>query len=141
MAANPEASTVKARRAAAREAGEAVRAAEIPPLADRPVMVGEDVARRFPTLGDPREPRMVAEAGGSLFGLNAGDTINGYVIAPEDAAEILYPRGCTTPTSRLLWAKGQHVPTEVYEKWVAAQTPAPEVLAVPEVPPPPGAPD
>ena len=133
MATNPEAETLKARRSGARQAADAAKAAEIPPMADKPVVVGEQVARRYPTLGDPREPRMVAEAGGSLFGLGPDEVIDGYVIAPEDVCEIITPPGCTTATSRLRWAKGQHVPAEVHRQWEAeqqaAQTPAPEPAA------------
>lgn len=118
MAGNPEADALKARRVGTRQAA---KAAEAPPLADKPVVVGEPTARRYPTLGDPREPRMVAEASGAVFGVQPGEPINGYVVSPVSVWETIVPPGCTTGTSRLRWAAGQHVPTEVYRKWEAEQ--------------------
>lgn len=122
MAANPEVNPIKARRATVQAQTAAEVAAQPPPLADRPVMVGEDVARRFPLLGDPREPRMVAESSGALFGVQPGEEIAGYVIAPTDAYETIIPPGCKTGTSRLRWAAGHHVPVDVYREWQANQT-------------------
>lgn len=122
MAANPEVNPLKDRRKTAQAAVTESARTDVPPLADRPVLVGEDISRRFPLLGDPREPRMVAESGGALFGVQPGEEIDGYVIAPTDAYETIVPPGCKTGTSRLRWAAGHHVPTEVYREWQANQT-------------------
>jgi hypothetical protein len=129
MATNPEADPLKARRATARDQVKADRATVVPPLADKPVTVGRGEAeRRFPLLGDPREPRVVAEAGGALFGVQPGERVEGYTIATEDVYETIIPPGCRTGTSRLRWAAGHHVPTEVYEAWrKSRETPEPAV--------------
>jgi hypothetical protein len=122
MATNPEATALKARRADERQNRKPDPDAEpIPPAADRPVMVGEDIARRFPLLGDPREPRAVAESSGALFGIEPGEGIGGYVVAEEDAFDVITPPGCKTAVARLRWAKGHHVPREVYAEWEKAQ--------------------
>lgn len=120
MAANPEVTPLKDRRKTVQAA---TTAAGTPPLADHAVVVGEKAVRRFPLLGDPREPRMVAESGGALFGVQPGQEIAGYVIATADAYEVIIPPGCRTGTSRMRWAAGHHVPTEVYREWEAAQVP------------------
>lgn len=113
MATNAEAAALKARRAAQKPADD--------PEARAPVTVGQgEPARRAELLFDPDEPR-VLEASGSTFGIFSGEEIPGYTIAAEDAYETFTPPKCTTPTSRLRWSKGQHVPTGVYDKHMAAQ--------------------
>lgn len=131
MVSNPEADALKARRKAVTAQVEAEKTADLPPLADRPVMVGEEISRRFPLLGDPREPRAVFESSGALFGVESGQEVAGYVIAPEAAYEVIIPAGCRTGTTRMRWAAGQHVPTEVYEAWREAN---PEVSTSPGAP-------
>lgn len=131
MASNTEAAAVRARRKAA--------ATTEPTKAPAPVTVGADQpARHFEALGDPREPRVqvgtipdghqfsrphplatqrdVVEATGWAQDM-AGSA--DYVVAECDAHEIIYPQGCITPTSRMRWAKGQHVPIEIYRAWQA----------------------
>jgi hypothetical protein len=121
MATNTEAAALKARRAAARTAGDG------PPVT--PVAVGKDEpARREKLLFHPDEPRAVAEATGSLYGTGAGEAMPGFTIAEVDAYETFTPDRCTTPVTRARWTKGQHVPTEVYEKHMAEQK-APERVA------------
>jgi hypothetical protein len=130
---NTEAAAVKARRQAAAKKA-APDAAPTTPVA---VGAGEP-ARHFEALGDPREPRVqvgtipdghqfsrphplghpreVAEATG--WSMDRADT-DDFVVAECDVHEVIYPQGCTTPTSRMRWAKGQHVPVEVYRAWEA----------------------
>lgn len=113
MATNTEAAAVKARRAAQKPAAD--------PEANAPVTVGQgEPARREKLLFHPDEPR-VLEATGSTYGVFAGEDIPGYTRAEEDAYETFIPDRCTTPVTRLRWSKGQHVPTSVYDKYVAAQ--------------------
>src|SRR5687768_6255667 len=114
MATNTEASAVRARRKAA--------AKNEPPAAPTtPVAVGaNEPARHFEALGDPREPRVqvgtvadghqfsrphplapareVAEATGWVQDRADRDD---FVIAECDVHEVIYPQGCTMPTSRL----------------------------------------
>lgn len=147
MAANTEASTIKARRAAAKK--------EPPAPPTEPVAGGtvgaDDPARHYEALGDPREPRVqtgqissefsrphplaaprdVAEATG--WAVDRADS-DDFVVAESDAYEAIYPKGCITPTSRMRWAKGQHVPIEIYRAWEAEQAAALE--AAPAAPPP-----
>lgn len=113
--ANPEAAAVKAQRAAAKKNASAV------PVKSTPPVIGQDQpARRETLLLHPDEPRIVAEATGSLYGTQKHEEIPGFTIAPEDAFETFTPAKCTTPVTRMRWTKGQHVPTEVYEAHVAA---------------------
>jgi hypothetical protein len=142
MASNTEAAAVRARRKAAEKA--APDAAPTTPVA---VGAGES-ARQYPLLGDPREPRVqvgtipdghqfsrphplaaprdVAEATG--WSMDRADS-DDFVVAECDVHEVIYPQGCATPTSRMRWAKGQHVPVEVYRTWEAER--AAELEAVP----------
>jgi hypothetical protein len=115
MAENTEATALKGRRAAATKT-----AAETPDPGGnltgetRAPQIGvNEPARNYFMLGDPNEPRAVIEASGGMYGEIIGDD---YVIAPEDAVEEVTPSGCTTSTSRLRWARGQHVPIEVFRK-------------------------
>jgi hypothetical protein len=131
MASNTEAAAVRARRKAATKAE--------PDKTPAPVTVGVDQpARHYETLGDPREPRVqvgtipdghqfsrphplakqrdVVEASG--WALDRADS-DDFVKAECDVYEVIYPKGCITPTSRLRWAKGQHVPVEIYRAWEA----------------------
>jgi hypothetical protein len=123
MATNAEAAAVRAKRATT---AAAVKAPAGPALADAPVVVGEDVSRRFPLLGDPREPRAVAQASGARF--EAGPPAVGFTTAECDVYETITPAGCTTSVSRMRWTKGQHVPDEVYAVWKAGQESALEVV-------------
>lgn len=148
MATNTEAATVRARRKAATTQAEP----DAPPTT--PVAVGADEpARHYEALGDPREPRVgigaipdghqfsrphplatpreVAEATGWV---QARDDTDDFVIAECDVYEQITPKGCTTPTSRMRWAAGQHVPVEVYRAWQAQR--AAELEAAPVAPPP-----
>lgn len=128
MAENTEANQLKGRRAAATKT-EAGKSEEGNVTGQStPVAVGADEpARNYFMLGDPREPRQVLEASGGMYGEVAGDD---FVIAPEDAFEELLPPGCKTAVTRLRWAKGQHVPIEVYRAHQAAQGKAePEAAA------------
>lgn len=118
MAANSEAAAVKARRQAER----ATEANTAPKMA--PVVGQDQPARHEKLLFSPDEPRMVAEATGSLYGTQRHEEIPGYTIAPADAYETFTPSGCKTPVTRMRWTKGQHVPTEVYNRHVAAQAAA-----------------
>jgi hypothetical protein len=152
MATNTEAQGVKARRAAARKA-------QPPPPPTEPVAGGtvgaDDPARHYEALGDPREPRVqtgqigaefsrphplarprdVVEATGwAMDRADIGVRDGEFVIAESDAYEMVYPQGCVTPTSRLRWAKGQHVPVEIYRAWEREQAAALE--AAPTAPPP-----
>lgn len=147
MASNTEAAAVRTRRKAAEKAAPAG-----PP--STPVTVGaEEPARHYEALGDPREPRVqvgtipdghqfsrdhplatgrdVAEATGWVQDRADRDD---YVVAECDVYEQITPKGCTTPTSRMRWAKGQHVPVEVHRAWKARQ--AAELEAAPVAPPP-----
>jgi hypothetical protein len=131
MATNTEAAALRERRKAA--------AKTTPDKPPAPVTVGADQpARHFEALGDPREPRVqvgtivgghqfsrphplarpreVAEATG--WSMDRADS-DDFVVAECDAHEIIYPQGCITPTSRMRWAKGQHVPVEIYRAWQA----------------------
>lgn len=119
MATNTEAATLRAKRATA-----AVKAPAGPALADAPVVVGEDASRRFPLLGDPREPRSVAQASGARF--EAGPPAVGFTTAECDVYETITPAGCTTSVSRMRWTEGQHVPDEVYAAWKAERQPVPD---------------
>lgn len=110
---NPEAAAVKAKRAAG-------RTGETPPPAPAVVGKGENPRNEI-LLFHPEEPRIVAEATGSLYGTEAHQEIPGFTIAPEDAFETFIPDRCTTAVTRMRWTKGQHVPTEVYKAHVAAQ--------------------
>lgn len=113
MATNTEATALKARRAAQKPAPD--------PEANTPVTVGKgEPARREKLLFHPDEPR-VLEATGATYGAFADKDIPGYTRATEDAYETFTPDRCTTPVTRLRWAKGQHVPTSVYDKHMAAQ--------------------
>lgn len=140
MAVNPEVDSLKAKRAATRDRSKAEASAAQPSMADKPVMIGESTSRRFPLLGDPAEPRVVAEASGALFGVQPGEPVAGYRVATEDVFETIVPAGCRTGTSRMRWARGNHVPTEVYETWErernAATTPETTPEATPETTPP-----
>jgi hypothetical protein len=150
MPTNAEASAVKARRKAT-----AAKPDEAAP--STPVAVGVDEpARHYPALGDPREPRVsageigaefsrphplatprdVAEATGWYQGglAEAGVKTGDFVVAECDVYESILPKGCTTPTSRMRWAKGQHVPAEIYRAWEAERAAALE--AAPVAPPP-----
>jgi hypothetical protein len=120
MATNTEAAALRTKRATTA----AVKAPAGPELADAPVVVGEQASRRFPLLGDPREPRAVAQASGARF--EAGPPAVGFTVAECDVYETITPAGCTTSVSRMRWAKGQHVPDEVYAAWQAKQQPVPE---------------
>lgn len=112
MAANTEAAALKAKRAANKSSGD-----EAPKTA---VVVGRgESARTEKLLFHPDEPRIVAESTGSLYGVQAGEEIDSYTVAPEDAFETFVPDKCTTPVTRMRWAKGQHVPTEVYKAHLA----------------------
>lgn len=140
MATNTEAAAVRNRRKATTKTEPAS-----PPTTPVAVGAGEP-ARHFEALGDPREPRVqvgtmpnvpdghqfsrphplapgreVAEATGWVQDRADRDD---FVIAACDVHEIIYPKGCTTPTSRLRWAAGQHVPVEVYRAWEAEQAAA-----------------
>jgi hypothetical protein len=116
MATNTEAEAVKAKRATAR------KNASTTPVGATPPVIGQDQpARREKLLLHPDEPRIVAEATGSLYGTQAGEEIPGFTIAPKDAFETFTPDRCTTPVTRMRWTKGQHVPTEVFEAHMAAQ--------------------
>lgn len=44
-----------------------------------------------------------------------------YTVAADDEYETVTPPGCTTPTSRLVWRKGHHVPTALYEQRMKAR--------------------
>ncbi|HET9144164.1 hypothetical protein [Actinophytocola sp.] len=152
MATNTEAAAVRARRKAAAKTD--------PDKPPAPVTVGADEpARRYEALGDPREPRVqvgtmpdvpdghqfsrphplarpreVAEATG--WSMDRADS-DDFVVAECDVYESILPKGCTTPTSRMRWAKGQHVPVEVYRAWEAerdAAVQAAEETVVPETP-------
>lgn len=117
MPANTEAAALKAKRAAARAAENTTD-----PATQAPPTVGQgQPARHEILLFSPEEPRIVAEATGSLYGTQADEEIPGFTIAPEDAFETFTPDRCTTAVTRMRWAKGQHVPTEVYEAHVAAE--------------------
>jgi hypothetical protein len=147
MATNTEAAAIQARRKAA---------AKAPPPAPptTPVTVGAgEPARHYEALGDPREPRVqvgtisdgnhfsrphplaapreVAEATG--WSMDRADS-DDFVVAECDVYETILPKGCTTPTSRMRWAKGQHVPVEVYRAWQAEH--AATLEAAPVAPPP-----
>lgn len=145
MASNTEAASVRARR----KANTAAKVEPAPPTT--PVAVGADEpARHYEALGDPREPRVqlgtvpdgqqfsrphplarpreVAEATG--WSMDRADT-DDFVIAECDVYESILPKGCTTPTSRMRWAKGQHVPVEVYRAWEADRTAALEAEQAP----------
>lgn len=146
MATNTEASSVRARRKAAATANKTEKPAPVTVGADEP-------ARVYSALGDPREPRVqagtvpdghqfsrphplarpreVAEATGWSMDRTDSDD---FVIAECDVYEQITPKGCTTPTSRMRWAKGQHVPVEVYRIWRADHAAALE--AAPVAPPP-----
>lgn len=117
MATNTEAAALKAKRAAARAAENTAD-----PATQAPPTVGQgQPARHEILLFSPEEPRIVAEATGSLYGTQAQEEIPGFTIAPEDAYETFTPDRCATPVTRMRWTKGQHVPTEVYERHVAAE--------------------
>ncbi|HZA73403.1 MAG TPA: hypothetical protein VE476_10890, partial [Propionibacteriaceae bacterium] len=110
-------------------------------------------ARHYEALGDPREPRVqvgtvhdgnqfsrphplaapreVAEATG--WSMDRADS-DDFVVAECDVCETILPKGCTTPTSRMRWAAGQHVPVEVYRAWQTQR--AAELEAAPTAPPP-----
>lgn len=145
MASNTEAASVRARR----KANTAAKVEPAPPTT--PVAVGADEpARHYEALGDPREPRVqlgtvpdghqfsrphplarpreVAEATG--WSMDRADT-DDFVIAECDVYESILPKGCTTPTSRMRWAKGQHVPAEVYRAWEADRAAALEAEQAP----------
>lgn len=114
MAENTEATALKNRRAATTKAAAEKNADPTGNVtgSTQPVMVGKDEpARNFFMLGDPDEPRAVIEASGGMYGQIVGDD---YVIAPEDATETFAPPGCTTTVTRQRWARGQHVPREVF---------------------------
>lgn len=114
MATNTEAAALRAKRTTA-----VVKAPAGPALANAPVIVGEDASRRFPLLGDPLEPRAVAQASGARF--EAGPPAVGFTVAECDVYETITPAGCTTSVSRMRWTQGQHVPDEVYAAWKATQ--------------------
>lgn len=110
---DPETATLKAKRAAAK-----TPQPTLPPDADVPPAVGQnEPARRFPLLGDPREP-LVLGASGMTLGGDHGDK---YVRAEVAGYEQIVPRGCTTPVTRKRWAQGQWVLRTVYERYVADQ--------------------
>lgn len=146
MATNTEAAALRARRKATTTKPDA--------KAPAPVTVGADEpARQYPLLGDPREPRVqvgtvsdgnqfsrphplatqrdVIEATG--WAMDRADS-DDFVVAECDVYETILPKGCTTPTSRLRWAKGQHVPVEVYRAWEAERD-APAETVETETPP------
>lgn len=151
MASNTEAAAIRARRKAAEKATPAA-----PPTTPVAVGAGEP-ARHFEALGDPREPRVqvgtiastvpdghqfsrphplghpreVAEATG--WSMDRADS-DDFVVAECDVYEQITPKGCTTATSRMRWAKGQHVPVEVYRAWEAER--AAVLEAAPVAPPP-----
>lgn len=147
MASNTEAAAIRARRRAAEKAAPAT-----PPTAPVAVGTGEP-ARHYETLGDPREPRVqvgtvhdghqfsrphplgypreVAEATG--WSMDRADS-DDFVVAECDVYEQITPKGCITPTSRMRWAAGQHVPVEVYRAWKKQR--AAELEAAPVAPPP-----
>lgn len=117
MATNAEAAALKAKRAAARAGTSDDPGVKMPPA------IGQGQPSRHEILLlSPEEPRIVAEATGSLYGTGAAEEMPGFTIAPEDAFETFVPDRCTTPVTRLRWTKGQHVPTEVYNAHVAALT-------------------
>lgn len=114
MATNAEAAALKARRATQKPS-------PADPEESTAVALGKgEPVRREKLLFDPEEPR-VLEATGSTYGAFAGEDIPGYTRAAEDAYETFVPDRCTTPITRMRWTKGQHVPTSVYEKHLAAQ--------------------
>lgn len=116
MPANTEAAAVKAARRTQERANTPVPATQAPPV------IGQgEPSRHEILLLHPEEPRIVAEATGSLYGTEAGQEIPGFTIAPEDAFETFIPHGCTTAVTRLRWTRGQHVPNEVYAAHVAGQ--------------------
>lgn len=116
MATNPDAAALKAKRADTRAAQ---AKADATPAAPPAIGQGRP-ARNELILFDPSTPLVVAQATGSLYGVEAGEQIEGFTIAPEDAFETFTPEHCTTPVSRTLWTKGQHVRNEDYEAYVAA---------------------
>jgi hypothetical protein len=127
---NPDSAALKNRRTAAANAN--TPPAE-PPLADVPVSIGEEAARRYPVLFDPREPAFQpVEASGFA---PPGIVDDRYVIAPCDASEHIYPPGCRTPVTRSLWRAGQHVPRHVFEAWEVRQQALAEDQAEAETPP------
>lgn len=108
---NAEANAVKARRKTA------VATAPVRPDNETggtaSVAVGMDQpARHYTTLGHPDEPRQVIGSSGMSTDAILGED---YVIATEDAYEVITPPGCTTSTRRALWFAGQQVPRERYE--------------------------
>ena len=114
MATNTEAASLKGRRTTTKSAPTAPDPTGNATGLDRaPGVSTEDPARNYFMLGDPNEPRAVIEASGGPYGAILGDD---YVRAPEDAHEEITPHGCKTSTSRLLWARGQHVPIEVFRR-------------------------
>ena len=105
---------LKSRRTAAKTTA---TTAGLPPNANVPPEIGKDEpARRYPTLGDPREPALVLGQSGMT---NGGDRGGQYVRAAVDGVEYLYPAGCKQPSTRQRWKAGQWVLREVYEKYVA----------------------
>lgn len=108
---NPETATLKSKRAAAK-----TTPSTLPPNADVPPEVGQgEPARRFPVLGDPREPLVLGGSGMTL----GGDHGEKYVRAQVAGIEQITPKGCKTPVSRQRWAIGQWVLRSVYEAYIA----------------------
>lgn len=121
--------TLKTRRAAAKAAPKP-DAEPVPVDVDVPPEIGVgEPARRYPLLGDPREPLVLGQSGMTLGGDHGGK----YVCAEVDGWERILPKGCTTPIVRSRWRVGQMVLRSVYEAHVAAlaeaEEPQPEKTA------------
>jgi hypothetical protein len=92
---------------------EAAAPREAPPSVDAPL------TRRNPVLFDPSELPAVVEGGGYV----PPAKLEHYSVAQRPATQQVYPDGCVTPVTRILWRKGQHVRTDVLEAYERAHAP------------------
>lgn len=72
---------------------------------------GTLAAQHPAVLLDPATMPVVREGSGYVSEAALGKH---YVVAEFDATETIYPPGCTTPISRVLWHKGNQVRRDAY---------------------------
>lgn len=131
---DPPASSETVERAAVAQ----VAAAMTPP-GDAPVVENGTVAASLPSVQrstfavlDPANTTG-AVADLSPYAATSGNR-DGFVRAPVDAHELLYPEGCTTPTVRRAWMAGQWVRADVYRAWAEQQPEGADTTPMPPDP-------
>lgn len=116
---NPEAAGLKGLRTSGRAAPPAAGGTPLSrdmagpqPVTPAAPFHGALAARHPGVLLDPAAMPVVREGSGYISEARLG---RHYVIAEFDATETIYPPGCTTPISRVLWHKGNQVRRDAYE--------------------------